>query len=109
MKFCCAPYTWSALSPVKATEDMTHPVGQRDGQLYTAPTGGVPEPLQGQEGYILQVVGGKWTPANTLSVVSQNVDTLTTSVAYLQTRIGAVENELDGVRRALITLNGEVV
>lgn len=79
----CNPYTWSALSPVKATDDMTHPVGQRDGQLFTAPTGGLPEfNPETMEGWGPQIVAGAvaWTP-NIKTVTADMVTVKATLVA----------------------------
>lgn len=33
-------YRCGGIAPIKATDDMTQPVGQRSGQLYTKPGGG---------------------------------------------------------------------
>lgn len=109
MKICCGPYTWSALSPIKATDTMTHPVGQRDGQLFTEPTGGVPEPTEAQNGYILQVIGGTWQPTNAMAEALAKINGNIQSIAFLQNRVSAIETELEGVRAAVIALNGEVV
>lgn len=37
---CPYLYKCGGIAPIKATDAMTQPVGQRDGQLYTEPTGG---------------------------------------------------------------------
>lgn len=49
------PYTWVALSPIKATDDMTDPVGQRDGRLFTSSLGRLPAIEEGDENKILIV------------------------------------------------------
>lgn len=105
----CNPYTWSALAPIKATPEMTHPVGQRDGQLFTAPTGGTPDPSEALNGYILQVVAGEWQATNALAEIGSQVNSNRQAIAYLQTRISTVENTLDGMGAAIAALNGEVV
>lgn len=40
--FGCCPYLYKCggIAPIKATDDMTQPVGQRNGQLFTKATGG---------------------------------------------------------------------
>lgn len=40
--FGCCPYLYKCggIAPIKATDAMTQPVGQRNGQLFTEPTGG---------------------------------------------------------------------
>lgn len=92
----CNPYTWSALSPIKATEDMTHPVGQRDGQLFTRPTGGVPEYSSAVNGYVLQVVNGElvWTP--TLSNATSDILVMKGNIAILKSQMDDI---IDGLVR----------
>lgn len=94
----CNPYTWSALSPIKATEDMTHPVGQRDGQLFTRPTGGVPEYSSAVNGYVLQVVNGElvWTPA---------LSNATADILVLKGNISILESQMDEIIDGLVRLS----
>lgn len=90
----CNPYTWSALSPIKATEDMTHPVGQRDGQLFTRPTGGVPEYSSAVNGYVLQVLNGElvWTP--TLSNATSDILVMKGNIAILKSQMDDIIDDL---------------
>jgi hypothetical protein len=87
----CEKFTLSALSPVKATEDMTHPVGQRDGQLFTAPTGGLPEfNPETMEGWGPQIVDGAvaWTP---------NIKTVTADVITLKAKQTVTDRKVDEI------------
>ena len=87
----CNPYTWSALAPIKATDDMTHPVGQRDGQLFTAPTGGLPEyNPETMEGWGPQIVDGAvaWTP---------NIKTVTADVITLKAKQNVTDRKVDEI------------
>lgn len=61
-------YKCGGIAPVKATDDMTQAVGQRNGQLYTFPSGGtgiIPDPTHVPDGYVLSVQDGMcvWVPA----------------------------------------------
>jgi len=68
---CACPsglYKCGGIAPVKATDDMTQAVGQRNGQLYTFPSGGtgiIPDPTHVPDGYVLSVQAGMcvWVPA----------------------------------------------
>lgn len=51
-------YRCGGIAPVKATDDMTQPVGQRNGLLFTAPSSQLPDPSDLQDGYIIVVVDG---------------------------------------------------
>lgn len=56
-------YKCGGLAPIKATDEMTQPVGQRNGQLFTAPTGGgsgLPDVTGADNGKVLKVVNGAW-------------------------------------------------
>lgn len=56
-------YKCGGIAPIKATDDMTQPVGQRNGQLFTAPTGGgsgLPDVSDVDNGKVLKVVNGVW-------------------------------------------------
>ena len=56
-------YKCGGLAPIKATDEMTQPVGQRNGQLFTAPTGGgsgLPDVTGADNGKVLKVVNGVW-------------------------------------------------
>ena len=68
---CACPsglYKCGGIAPVKATDDMTQAVGQRNGQLFTLPSGGtgiIPDPTNVPDGYVLSVQDGAcvWVPA----------------------------------------------
>lgn len=68
---CACPsglYKCGGIAPVKATDDMTQAVGQRNGQLFTLPSGGssiIPDPTNVPDGYVLSVQNGAcvWVPA----------------------------------------------
>lgn len=94
----CNPYTWSALSPIKATDDMTHPVGQRDGQLFTRPTGGLPEYSSTVNGYVLQVINGDlvWTPV---------LSNATADILAIKGRIATLESQMDDIIDGLVRLS----
>lgn len=54
-------YRCGGIAPVKATDDMTQPVGQKNGLLFTAPGGSdLPDPSDLQDGYIIVVVDGAY-------------------------------------------------
>lgn len=54
-------YKCGGIAPVKATDDMTQAVGQRNGQLFTLPANGtVPDPGDIPDGYVLTASGGEW-------------------------------------------------
>ena len=61
-------YKCGGIAPIKATDDMTQAVGQRNGQLFTLPSGGtavIPDPTHVPDGYVLSVRNGScvWVPA----------------------------------------------
>lgn len=94
----CNPYTWSALAPIKATDDMTHPVGQRDGQLFTAPTGGLPDynPIT-MEGWGPQIVNGAvaWTP---------NIKEVTADMLTVKATLTAQGRKIDEILEGITEL-----
>lgn len=51
-KYRICPYC--GVSPIKATEEMTQEVGQRDGQLYTKPSGGNAKPYTKHDGMTVE-------------------------------------------------------
>lgn len=106
----CNPYTWSALSPIKATEDMTHPVGQRDGKLFTAPTGGLPEfNPETMEGWTPQIAGGaiQWTPD--LKNATADMLLIKATQAAQGAKIDEIYNGLVELSTVLVAINeGEV-
>lgn len=54
-------YKCGGIAPVKATDDMTQPVGQRNGQLFTKPGGSeIPDPSDLPDGKILTTSDGEW-------------------------------------------------
>lgn len=54
-------YKCGGIAPVKATDDMTQPVGQRNGQLFTTPSGSeIPDPSDLPDGKILTTYNGEW-------------------------------------------------
>lgn len=54
-------YKCGGIAPVKASDDMTQPVGQRNGQLFTTPSGSeIPDPSDLPDGKILTTSGGEW-------------------------------------------------
>lgn len=64
-------YRCGGIAPVKATEDMTQPVGQKNGKLFTAP-GNIVTP--GNVGNVMTSTGSGWTsaaPAKELPEVSE--------------------------------------
>lgn len=105
----CNPYTWSALAPIKATDDMTHPVGQRDGQLFTAPTGGLPDVTTADNGKIPQVINGQWVASTALTQLTSRVSGVEDNNRALSAEVYAIHQELDGLGAALNALNGEVI
>lgn len=59
-------YKCGGIAPVKATPDMTQPVGQRNGQLFTKPSGSeIPDPSDLPDGKILTTSGGEWIADDT--------------------------------------------
>lgn len=61
-------YKCGGIAPIKATDEMTQAVGQRNGQLFTLPSGGtavIPDPTNVPDGYVLSVQNGAcvWAPA----------------------------------------------
>ena len=105
----CEKFTLSALSPVKATEEMTHPVGQRDGKLFTAPTGGLPDVTTEDNGKISQVVNGQWVASAALTQLTSRVSGVEDNNRALSSEVYSIQQELDGLGAALNALNGEVV
>lgn len=54
-------YRCGGIAPVKATDDMTQPVGQRNGLLFTAPGGtGLPDPEDLPDGEIIVTYDGEY-------------------------------------------------
>lgn len=54
-------YRCGGIAPVKATDDMTQPVGQRNGLLFTAPGGtGLPDPEDLPDGEIIVTDDGEY-------------------------------------------------
>ena len=54
-------YKCGGIAPVKATEDMTQQVGQKNGQLFTKPGSVIPDPSDLPDGKILITNDGEWT------------------------------------------------
>lgn len=53
-------YKCGGIAPVKATEDMTQEVGQKNGKLFTAPMSGLPDPADLPDNKILATLDGAW-------------------------------------------------
>jgi len=54
-------YKCGGIAPVPATDDMTQPVGQKNGLLFTTPPDSfVPDPTDGSDGDILVVSSGEY-------------------------------------------------
>lgn len=50
-----------ALAPIEATPEMTRPVGQRNGQLFVAPSEStIPDPSLGEDYDVIMVKNGEW-------------------------------------------------
>ena len=58
-------YRCGGIAPVKATDDMTVPVGQRNGLLFTKPE--LPHVTPANNGQVLTVVDGEWGLSNILA------------------------------------------
>ena len=54
-------YRCGGIAPVKATEDMTQPVGQKNGLLFTAPSSQLPDPEDLPDGEIIVTYDGEYT------------------------------------------------
>lgn len=105
----CERFSYGAISPIKATEDMTHPVGQRDGKLFTTPTGGLPDVTTEDNGKISQVVNGQWVASTALTQLTTRVSGVEDNNRALSAEVYSIQQELDGIGAALNALNGEVV
>lgn len=79
------PYTWVALSPIKATDDMTDPVGQRDGRLFISKKGRLPAIEVGDNGKVLVVdADGNPVWSGRLLTAEQAIAELTPRVSTLE-------------------------
>lgn len=53
-------YRCGGIAPVKATDDMTQPVGQKNGKLFTAPSSQLPDPEDLPDGEIIVTYDGEY-------------------------------------------------
>lgn len=53
-------YRCGGIAPVKATEEMTQPVGQKNGLLFTAPSSQLPDPEDLPDGEIIVTYDGEY-------------------------------------------------
>lgn len=53
-------YKCGGIAPVPATDDMTQPVGQKNGLLFTSPGTELPDPAEGSDGDIITVSDGEY-------------------------------------------------
>lgn len=102
-----------ALCPVQATDAMTEPVGQRDGQLYVAPTGGVPDVTETDNGKIATVLEGAWAvsdfyPAKIRSIEG-SILSIQGDLSYQQGIIDEIYSGIQQMSRTLNAINREVI
>ena len=66
-------YRCGGIAPVKATDDMTQPVGQKNGLLFTKPGGSdLPDPVDLPDGEILVTYDGEYIAQPYEDVISLN-------------------------------------
>lgn len=66
-------YRCGGIAPVKATDDMTQPVGQKNGLLFTKPGGtGLPDPEDLPDGEIIVTYDGEYIAQPYEDVISLN-------------------------------------
>lgn len=100
------PRPVGGLSPIPATDDMTNPVGVRDGQLYTRPTGGVPIYNENDNLKILQIVDGAIVWSDNIPTRADKADR---NIIDLQTRVARLEDEYVSLYRELTDLRTKLL
>ncbi len=66
-------YRCGGIAPVKATDDMTQPVGQKNGLLFTKPGGtGLPDPADLPDGEIIVTYDGEYIAQPYEDVINLN-------------------------------------
>lgn len=95
-----------ALCPIEATDAMTSPVGQRDGQLFVAPTGGIPPATEEYNGSVATVLDGAWVPS---TIYPDKIRTLEGEVLSmkgdLEYQQGIIQEIYSGIQTMSATLN----
>lgn len=107
------PFRPGALCPVQATDAMTEPVGQRDGQLFVAPTGGIPEVTEADNGKVATVVNGSWIASDIIPAKVRSLEGSVLSIqgdlAYQQGILDEIYGGIQQMSRTLNAINREVI
>lgn len=95
-----------SIAPIPATPDMTNPVGIKDGQLWTRPTGGVPIYTETDNLKILQIVNGAIVWSDN---IPNRADAADRNIIDLQTRVARLEDEYVSLYRDLTDLRTKLL
>lgn len=100
------PNFFGSIAPVAATPNMTRPVGVRDGLLFTAPSDGLPEVTENDNGALATVVNGAWDKSksipNRLGTAEGDILSLQGDMLTVQQRLDEI---YDGIIQLSLTLN----
>lgn len=99
-----------ALAPIEATDDMTRPVGQRNGQLFVQPGDTLPDPTEHEEHDTIVVENGQWVVSGelyrTLQENTNEVNQATTDIAQLNSRLSSILASLQNELNELSSITG---
>lgn len=99
-----------AISPVEATDDMTVPVGQRDGQLFASNIGRLPDAENLEDYTVLEVQNGEWTPSldmkERLDDITDDITEANDDMADINRDIAALQLALEGILDRLESITG---
>lgn len=108
--FCYRQYPpnfFGSIAPVKATPDMTKPVGVKDGLLFTAPADGLPEVTKTDNGAVATVLNGAWTPS---AIYPEKIRTMEGDILSMKGNLeyqqGIIQEIYTGLQTMSVTLNG---